>query len=398
MEQLSELDASFLYMEHESTPMHIGAVYVLNCEQMDNPLSYQEFCHHIESRLPSAPRFRQRLVEVPLHLDHPYWSDDPEFNLENHVSHLYMQNTCDRAELLSIASQFLATPLKRSQPLWEITFVEGLHDPEHLPNTSSAILVKIHHSAIDGVTGEELMSALLDLSPQVEQPVKQPEWRPKPLPSKARMISSAYGSALNTPFRLAHMAKDAAASAFYSLLIQRLRKLALPYTFFSAPYTKLNQPISHDRSYAYHEFPLDRLKNIKRNSTDITLNDIVMTICSEVALRFLQKEDGETPKKSLIALSPISVRSKRIDSPTGGELSALLLSLATTEPNLAIRLKKIHDNASASKIYGQAIAANRLTRLMPSALMGLSARVYTEFQLAQRHKPLFNIPITNIYT
>ncbi len=111
---------------------------------------------------------------------------------------------------------------------------------------------------------------------------------------------------------------------------------------------------------------------------------------------YLSETCQDLPDKPLIALQPISVRSKRIDSPTGSQLSALLISLATDEPNLAIRMQRIHDSASASHVYSQAISATRLTQLVPSAMLGLSARIYTEFQLAQKHKPLFNIPITNI--
>jgi len=396
MQQLSELDASFLYMEQESSPMHVGAVYVLSCEHRGECFSFKEFCSHIEMRLPLAPRLRQRLVEVPFHLDYPYWADDPEFSLDKHTFHLPLQGSRDQKDLLDVAAEFLKTPLKRSQPLWEIALVDGIDDPTVLPGTSCAILVKIHHAAIDGVTGEGLMSVLLDFSADTEPTLEALPWQPKPIPSKVRLLGSAYSSAFSTPRRLAHKAKDKAASTYYSLLVKRLQKLSLPPALFTAPYTALNQHISNERAFAYHEFPIERLKRVKAKAPGVTLNDIVMTLCSEISMHFLQSTAIGLPTSSLIALSPISVRSKRIDSPTGSELAAVLLSMATTEANLAVRLKRIHDNASASKIYGQAISASRLTELMPSAMLGLATRVYTKFQLAQRHKPLFNIPIANI--
>ncbi|ABC32595.1 predicted membrane-associated, metal-dependent hydrolase [Hahella chejuensis KCTC 2396] len=396
MQQLSELDASFLYLETESAPMHIGGVYILDSSEQSGELSFEAFRQHIESRLPAARQFRQRLVEVPLKLGHPYWVDDPDFDISNHLRHAHLPSPGAEAQLLQLTSAILAEPLNRERPLWEITLVDGYQQSDTREPGCRALIVKIHHSVINGATGEELMSALLDFSPEPsKRPLPQQAWNPNPLPSKARLIGNVYGSALNTPFRLANMAKDAAASAFYTLLVQRLHRLALPPALFSAPPTSFNRAIGKERSLGYFACDLDRLKQLKKHHEDITLNDVVMTLCSEVLTRYLHSLN-ENVERPLIAVSPISVRSKRIDSPTGSQLSAMLISLATNEPNLAIRLKSIHDNATSSQIYGQAISAARLTQLIPSSMLGLSARIYTEFQLAQRHKPLFNIPITNI--
>ncbi|OZG71460.1 hydrolase [Hahella sp. CCB-MM4] len=397
MQQLSELDTSFLYLESESSPMHIGGIYVLNCQDRGRPLTYDDLYKHVESRLTASKRFRQRLVEVPLKLDHPYWVDDPNFDLTHHLDHVTLQNGGNTASrLLELASSILSIPLNRERPLWHITLIDGLSNIKDFPGACCALVVKIHHSAVDGVTGEELMGALLDFTADGERKFQPVEWSPQPLPSKARLISSAYGNALNTPFRLANMAKDAAASAFYTLLVQRLRKLSLPPSLFSAPYTRINQPIDNSRSIAFFECSLNQLKQIKKSHPELTLNDVVVTLCSEVLSFYLSETSEELPESSLIAMQPISVRSKHIDSPTGSQLSALLISLSTDEPNLAIRMQRIHDSASASHVYRQAISASRLTQLVPSAMLGLSARIYTEFQLAQKHKPLFNVPITNI--
>ncbi|WP_020410276.1 WS/DGAT/MGAT family O-acyltransferase [Hahella ganghwensis] len=397
MQQLSELDTSFLYLESESSPMHIGGIYVLNCQDRGQPLTYDDLYNHIESRLPASRRFRQRLVEVPLKLDHPYWVDDPDFSLSHHLDQVTLDKGKNQSsKLFELAASIISTPLDRERPLWHITLIEGLEDSKEFPGACCALVVKIHHSAVDGVTGEELVGTLLDFTADGERKFQPVDWDPQPLPSKARLISNAYGSALNTPFRLANLAKDAAASAFYTLLVQRLRKLALPPSLFSAPYTEINQPIDSSRSVAFFECSLNQLKQIKKSHSDLTLNDVVVTLCSEVLSNYLSEVCLALPDTPLIAMQPISVRSKHIDSPTGSQLSALLISLATDEPNLAIRMQRIHENASASHVYSQAISATRLTQLVPSAMLGLSARIYTEFQLAQKHKPLFNVPITNI--
>lgn len=394
MRQLTELDASFLYLESETTPMHMGGLYLFDNSDRETPLDFGEFRQYIESRLHLADFFRQRLIEVPFHLDHPYWVDDPDFDLDQHLRHITLEQSGDEKALLDLAASLLAEPLPRDRPLWEISFIDGLAPRPDAPSPF-AILVKVHHAAIDAATGEEVMGALLEFSPTPRSLVPPQPWRPKPLPSKARLLGSAYGSALNTPFRLASLAKDTLASAFYAVLVQRLRNLKLPPALFSAPRTLFNHPISRERVLGYVEFPLERFRSLKKAHADITVNDLVLTTCAEALSLFLARQE-RLPKRPLIAMSPISVRSKNLRSPTGKQLSAMLISLATDEPDLARRLKKIHDNAIASKIYGQAISAARLRELIPSSMVGLSARIYTEFQLAQRHRPLFNLPITNV--
>jgi diacylglycerol O-acyltransferase / wax synthase len=394
MRQLSELDASFLYLESEATPMHMGGVYLFDNSGRDNALSYDEFYQYIESRLHLASFFRQRLVEVPLNLDHPYWVDDPEFDLSRHLRHITLEHEGSEPQLIELAATLLAEPLPRDRPLWEISFVDGLASSDEV-KAPFALIVKVHHAAIDAITGEEAMGSLLDFSPKPRKIAAAKSWRPEPLPSKACLLGNAYSSALHTPFRLANLAKDTVAGAFYALLLQRLKNLNLPPALFSAPMTFLNKPVSQDRALGYTEFSLERFKKIKHAHSGITLNDLVMAVCAETLRGYLE-DAGKLPKTPLIAMSPISVRSKNLRSPTGKQISAMLISLATHEPNPALRLKRIHDNAVASKIYSQAISAGRLTQLIPSTMIGLSARIYTEFQLAQRHKPLFNLPIINI--
>jgi len=395
MRQLSELDASFLYLESESTPMHMGGIYLFDNSSREEPLTYEEFHQYIESRLHLADFFRQRLVEVPLKLDHPYWVDDPEFDLHRHLRHITLEAPGNEQQLLDLAASLLAQPLPRDRPLWEINYVDGLA-PSPEAKTPFAMIVKVHHAAIDAVTGDDVMGALLDFSPQIRKlaPPKKP-WQPAPLPSRARLLGNAYSSALNTPFRLANLAKDTVAGAFYALLLQRLKNLNLPPALFSAPNTPLNQAVSPDRVLGYSEFPLERFRQLKYQHPGITLNDLVMAVCAEALCQYLG-EQGQLPAQPLIAMAPISVRSKNLLSPTGKQMSVMLLSLATNEADPAVRLKRIHENAVASKIYSQAISATRLTQLIPSTMIGLSARIYTEFQLAQRHKPLFNLPITNV--
>ncbi|UZE95615.1 WS/DGAT/MGAT family O-acyltransferase [Alkalimarinus alittae] len=395
MQQLSDLDASFLYLETDNSPMLIGGIYVFDNAQRETPMNFGEFYSFIESRLHVASFFRQRLVEVPLKLDQPYWVDDPEFELSKHLSYVTLIGEDKDTQLTELAAALFSKPMERDKPLWSITFVDGLEGDPNLPENGFAMIVRIHHAAIDALSGDEVMSSLLDFSEATANIEKISAWNPSPLPSKFRLIGGAYGNALSTPLRLANIAKDTAASTFYSVLLQRLRNLNLPPALFSAPRTIFNNTISDKRALHYVEIPLERIKNIRKEIDDCTINDVVMGICAEALHRFL-KDHNATPKSPLIAMTPISVRSKSLERKTGNQLSAIMLSLATDITHPIARIKKIHENAVISKTYSQAISAGRLTELIPSSIAALSARIYTEFQLAQRHKPLFNIPITNI--
>src|SRR5690606_28076681 len=157
MRQLTELDASFLYLESETSPMHIGGLYLFNNRGRESALDFGEFHQHIESRLHLADFFRQRLIEVPLQLDHPYWVDDPDFDLDRHLRHVTLEQPGDEPALLELAASLLTDLLPRDRPLWEITFIDGLSAREDAPSPF-AILVKVHHAAIDAATGEEVMA------------------------------------------------------------------------------------------------------------------------------------------------------------------------------------------------------------------------------------------------
>ena len=187
---------------------------------------------------------------------------------------------------------------------------------------------------------------------------------------------------------------DAGATA-RGLIQRRIQSRPLPVPLFSAPKSPFNQPISSERQILARTFELSRLKAIKATLGDVTLNDVVLGVCAELLIRYLKKQNA-VPKQPLVAMTPVSVRSRSLRRATGNQMSAMLLGLATDEPNPARRIWNIHWNAVASEPYQEAIAADRLTELVPSTMLALSARLYTELQLSQRYQPVFNIPITNV--
>jgi len=396
MHQLSELDASFLYLESETTPMHIGGLYLFDGSGQTEPLTFGAFRHFLEKRLHLAHFFRQRILEVPLRLDRPYWVDDADFSLDNHLTHQQLEGVSGMSGLTALAEDVLSQPLERDRPLWHVTFVDQLDTDEAMPPNSFAIIVRVHHAAIDAFSGEEVIGTLLEYTTESRPSVQPQPWHPRPIPSSARLAAQASVNVIQRPFKLAGIARDAAGAAFHGLIMQQAGRFGFSSQLFRAPKTPFNRNLTARRQLISHPIPLARLKALKSViGQGVTLNDVVLGVCAETLQRYLEQQEVSV-SRPLVALTPISVRSKSLRRPTGNQMSATLLSLANDEPDPARRVRVIHRNARVSEAYHQAIAADRLTELLPSTMLALSARLYSEFQLAQRYQPVFNLPITNV--
>lgn len=396
MRQLSELDASFLYLESETTPMHIGGVYLFDASEREKPLAFSTFVAYLRSRLHVVPVFRQRLKEIPLRLGRPYWIDDPEFSIERHLAYVSLGEHGQKASLMTLASKILEEPLKKDRPLWHITFVDGFRLGDNDTGSEGfALIVKLHHAAIDAFSGEEIIGKLLEYTPE-PRPITPPRpWQPRPEPSQERVMLQAGANVLRTPLQVTSLAVNAVEATTRGLIQKQLRRLPLPLPLFSAPHSPFNRQITANRQIVAASVELSRLKTIKASLGDVTLNDVVLGLCAETLRRYLASE-GASTGKSLVAMTPISVRSNSLRRATGNQMSAMLLDLATNDADPARRIRRIHWNAVASEPYREAIAADRLTELLPSTMLALSARLYSELQIAQRYQPVFNLPITNV--
>jgi diacylglycerol O-acyltransferase len=203
MQQLSSLDASFLYFETPNAPMHVGGIMIY--DQSTAPggkVTFRGILSNFEKRLHLARCFRQRLAYVPFNLDHPYWIEDPDFDLEFHVRHIALPKPGDWRQLCIQAARLHSRPLDHNHPLWEIYVIEGLDNVPELPKGSFAIVFKIHHAAIDGVTGAEIISALHDLDPASEPPQAKKEWSPDSVPGDGELLTRTMFNNVIYPLRL----------------------------------------------------------------------------------------------------------------------------------------------------------------------------------------------------
>jgi len=395
MEQLSDLDASFLILENKRTPLHVGGTFVFRKPSEDKAFNFNRFRDLIESKLGSEKFFRKRVQRSTLNLEQPVWVDDADFDLNNHLSYITLRNTPSPCTLAELSASIFGQSLDRRRPLWHVSFVDGLENEPHYDSAHFALIIRIHIAAIDAASGEDILSKLLHVSPGKEALSPPTPWQANVPDTTSHWLDEAYNNALSIPKKLAGLALDTASSAVYGALNERLRNLNLPEALLSAPATPFNKKISSKRVVDSISISAESIRSIRQSLKEVTTNDIIMGVCAEALHNYLS-ETAKLPSNSLIALSPISVRSTSLDVKSGNQLAASLFSLATTQPDPIQRIRQIHSAATSSSHYDAAISAARLTELIPSCMAALSARVYSEFLLAQKYKPMFNLPITNI--
>jgi len=393
MEMLSALDATFIYLEGEHSPMAIGGVYLIDFKDTPAGFGYAAWRDLVASRLPLSKVFRQRLVEVPLHLSFPYWIRDADFRLEDHLPSVRLPAPGGMAELMQTAAGIWSEVLDRNRPLWDITFVSGIDGIAGISKGSFALITRVHHAAVDGKAGAELMTALLDPTSKVRKIALEDSWEAEDLPSTLEVIRRSWAQAGHKAVELAEFVGKAAVGTAQLQGERWLNRLEPPPRLLSAPPSLFNQPVTPARTFWGRNFDFERIRAIRKAVPGVTVNDVVLTICAGGLRRYLSRR-GELPARPLVAMAPISVRGE--EEGTGNQVSAMLVGLATDTDNELDRLVRIRANTQRSKIHASALPANKITEFLPSETLAAAARVYTRTRLGGRHRPFFNVTITNV--
>jgi diacylglycerol O-acyltransferase len=397
MQQLSGLDASFLYFETPHTPMHIGSIQIYDQTALPGGVQgFKDILRHIEQRLHAARTFRQKVVNVPFGLDHPYWIEDRDFDLEFHVRHIRLPQPGDWRQLCIQVARLHSRPLDLSKPLWEFTVIEGLDAVEGLPQGCYAIVSKVHHACIDGVSGVDMIEAIHDLDP--DNPHVRPSdrpWHGEPDPNPLELLARASINNALQPFRLAEVAARSlpAFGRFTQGVAQRRFSATKP-----VPRTRFNASVSAHRVVEGRSFDLDEIRAIKASVPGATINDVVLTVCGG-ALRAYLEAKNELPDISMVAMAPISVRSTDQRGSMGNQVAAMTVAIGTHIADPLERLTAVHADAMASKEMTQAVGAKLMTdysQFIPSTTAALAARMYTNLGIANRTNPIFNCVITNV--
>lgn len=396
MQQLSGLDATFLYIESTRAPMHVGGVYIFEPPKNDEKFDFYQFRDFIESRLHISRVFRQRLVEAPLDMSHPYWIEDPDFDIEYHLQYVAIPQPGGAKELLDLAARSFSRTMDRKRPLWELIIVEGLNI-EGVPPNSFALISKVHHAAIDGGSGAEMMGALLNPSPakkSAQGKDEEPYWESERIPTGIEIIARNYIKSVGTPVKLAKFLYETVGNTIDVAREAIAKWVEPPPMPFTAPTTLFNAPVTPHRIFDGAKLPLERIKAMK-NKANTTVNNVVLAVCAGALRRYL-KDKNNLPKKPLVAMAPISVRNEEDKGAMGNKVSAMLVSLATNEEDPLKRLQLIHESATNSKVYSRAIGADKIMDLVPSELAALAARLYTKTKVVEYIRPVYNLVITNV--
>ena len=396
MEQLSPMDASFLYFETANAPMHIGGLTIYDQSTVEGGvLGFKRILENYETRLHLARSFRQRVVRVPMSLDHPYWIEDPNFDIEFHVRHIALPKPGNWRQLCIQVARLHARALDTSRPLWEFTVIEGLDQVEGLPAGSFGIMSKIHHAAIDGVSGAEIVAAIHDIAPDARPAPPEKPWVPERDPNVLELLSRTYVNNLRQPFKLAGVVASsvpALAKVGIGLTAGKLK------TAGPVPRTRFNSHISPHRVFDGRSFPLADIRAMKSAVEGATVNDVIVTIVGGAMRKYLESK-SELPKDSLIAMAPISVRSDDKRKAAGNLVSGMMLAIRTDIADPSERLTAVFQATKSSKELTNAIGAKTLSdysQFIPSTMSGLAARLYSNLGIANRIKPFFNTVITNV--
>jgi WS/DGAT/MGAT family acyltransferase len=391
VDRLTALDASFVWFERTETPIHVGAVATFEAAPLldaHGHLRLADLRDRIGARLDALPRLRKRLAPVPLDIDRPRWVDDPDFDIANHVAEVRLRPPGDEAALRRLAEHLQSQALPRDRPLWDLRFVTGL-DGDRI-----GLVERVHHALIDGVSGVDLATVILDLEPDAPPPVARP-WVPEPAPDKASLVVSGLRHALTDPVRTAraaaelvrspsHVAPSAAviARGLASLMDQRVL----------APRTSLNAPPTGPRRLAWVRAQLDEVRAAGKGA-EATVNDVVLSAVAG-GLRWLLLERGEQlpPDLVLKVLVPVSLRRADERGGLGNRVSAIDAPLPVGIGDPAKRLDSVARTMRRLKSGPEAASMGMIldaANALPAGAARLIAR-------AVEHQRFVNLVVTNV--
>lgn len=357
MEQLSGLDAAFVYAETA------GAAHVTFFAIYDpstaagGAVTFDDVAAHVGSRLGADRLFRSALARVPFDLDHPYWVRDEKFDLSRHVHHVTLPSPGGWRELCEQVSQLHAARLDLRRPPWEGYFIDGLGEIEGVPEGALALCFKMHHSVVDGVTGMGIANALHDLTPETA-PAPADDWSPEPRPSSLNLLAR---TAVTYAFRPAHFVS----AALHNLpLLTRLPATMigmLPIgprvghgTSAPPPHTRFNQPIDTRRNFDARSYDLAAVSAARALVPGATVNGVVLTGIGGALRRYLL-DKGELPESPLMTVMAVSEHTDPDHEHGVNQIAVVRASLGTNVADPIARLRAVHESSAQSKAFIEAM-------------------------------------------
>jgi len=386
VDRLSPLDASFLHVEAENSQMHIASVAIF-----EGPApSQDELVAMVASKLHLVPRSRQRVRFVPLQLGRPAWVDDPHFHLDYHLRRTALPAPGGDEELRNLIGRVMSQRLDRARPLWEMWIVEGLSEGRW------AVASKTHHCMVDGVSGTDLLTVVMDDTP-TPQRARPPRWRPATEPGALQLVGDALRERMTSPYEVVRSARSAlrgprrAAEGLGEILrgLGSLGRLAQGETVSS-----LNGVVGPYRRWAWATASLADIKKI-RAALGGTVNDVVLAVITRGFRDLLKARREPVEGRVVRTLVPVSVRRPDERGTYNNRVSAMFADLPVGIGDPVKRLESIRAQMDRLKESKQAVAAEALTSLSgfaPSLLLALGTRLFSRLPQRTIQTVTTNVP------
>jgi WS/DGAT/MGAT family acyltransferase len=317
--RLSAQDASFLYFERRESPMHIGSIAVV-----EGGVDFNRFVESIAAKMHLIPRYQQIVLAAPFNIGHPTWEWDQNFDINRHIMRVRIDDPGTDEQLFELAARLFAPVLDRNKPLWEIYLVEGLQ------GNRSALVSKVHHCLVDGVSGIELLMVVMDVSPNPPPPMPAPEIEKEPAsPPFMRLMDALLDNASDTIDRVADAQirmVDALGGTGRSRSLLRAAETILPYAQVPVTRAPFNRPLTGGRKVAFCEFSFQEIRQIRAASGG-TVNDVVLTVLAGGLGRYLEMHGQTTHARNARVLTPVNVRKENERAALGNRVSMLLVEI-----------------------------------------------------------------------
>ena len=366
MKQLSGLDTAFIHQETAKTPMHVSPVLIYGPRKgTADPLDVNSIRQAFQNGLSDSPILTQKLQSLPMGMDEPYWVTDKKFDLDQHIFTLDVPAPGSWPQLKTLLARLHAEGLDMKKPLWQATFITGLNNLPNIPEGSSALLLKFHHAAIDGVSLARLIEALHDdMSTDKDQSAVDQQNEP----DQIEMWSRANLKHWTRPIKLMNTVSNLIPA------VSKLRQLKQPEGMSSTTRqakTRFNTEVTRGRVIGSLHTPLNELKAIKRAVRRVTLNDIAVSIVGGALRQYLQTHD-ELPRTSLVCGAPVNLRTRN-DGSGGNKIATMQVGLATDIADPVERLRAVHQYALLGKAKINPLGSGTVMDISDSVAPGLLA-------------------------